>query len=105
MSDANLKQGRPLRVRKTPYIMDWEENRKEEMMSLAGRGILPAEYDAEKRKDDDEIMDNIHPYLMGVGAGMINQRNTAREIVDEMVNDAAERLASGARSLTAASKL
>lgn len=88
-----------MRVRKTPYILNWEENRKDEMISLTGRGILPAEHDIET-KTDDETLDDIHPYLMGVGAGMINERNTAKEIVDEFVNRAVERLSEGAKSLS-----
>ncbi|CAE6345661.1 unnamed protein product, partial [Rhizoctonia solani] len=40
--------GRPLRVYKTPYVADWEENRREEIKELTSKGILPAEHDLEK---------------------------------------------------------
>jgi hypothetical protein len=69
------------------------------MMALTGKGILPVEHDLES-KPDDETLDDVHPYLMGVAAGMIDQRNTAKEIVDELVDAAAESLSVGAKSLT-----
>ena len=40
--------GRPLRVYKTPYVADWEDNRREEIRELTSKGILPAEHDIEK---------------------------------------------------------
>lgn len=33
--------GRPLRVRSTKYIRDWEENRQAEVKALTGKGIIP----------------------------------------------------------------
>merc|ERR1712196_681971 len=33
--------GRPLRCVKTPFIMDWENNRAEEIKDLCARGIVP----------------------------------------------------------------
>lgn len=84
-----------MRVRKTPYIMNWEENRRDEIKALTGKGIRPVEHDAELHDDDDEIMDNLHPFLMGVVAGMVTKRSTAKEIVDEMVSGAAECLREG----------
>merc|ERR1712151_545904 len=37
---TTIYTGRPMRVFKTPYIMDWEENRKEEMTELQNKGIV-----------------------------------------------------------------
>jgi len=37
--------GRPLRVFKTPYVLDWEENRQKEIKELTGKGVIPAEHD------------------------------------------------------------
>merc|ERR1712072_909803 len=33
--------GRPMRVFKTPYVMDWQENRAQEMVSLQNTCVLP----------------------------------------------------------------
>ncbi|KAL4888804.1 2-nitropropane dioxygenase [Aspergillus ambiguus] len=92
--------GRPLRVRKTKYILDWEENRQEEIKALTARGILPVEHDADNHPDDPEILDNAYPYLMGVCAAEIKTVQTAAEIVDEMMSEAAGRLAVVTRRFT-----
>jgi len=42
--------GRPLRVRKNDYIMDWEENRKDEITKLTNQGIIPVHHDIETKK-------------------------------------------------------
>ena len=41
--------GRPLRVRKNPYIMNWETERREEMQGLLDKGILPVQHDLDMR--------------------------------------------------------
>ncbi|KAK6365669.1 hypothetical protein LTS17_011055 [Exophiala oligosperma] len=97
--------GRPLRIRKTPYILNWEDKRQHEIKALTDKGILPVQHDAEERPDDEEVLDNLHPFLMGVVAGVVNHRSSAREIVDEIVDVAAERLRSGSASLVSGSKL
>ena len=40
--------GRPMRVLKNDYIMDWEENKSQEIKELTNKGILPA---VQVRKD------------------------------------------------------
>ncbi|KAF2014383.1 oxidoreductase-like protein [Aaosphaeria arxii CBS 175.79] len=82
--------GRPLRVRKNPYIVNWEENRANEIKELTAKGILPVEHDIEKLGDDldDETMDNARPFLMGKAAAVVNETKSARAIVDELVGDA-----------------
>ena len=42
--------GRPLRVVKNKYIMDWEENRQKEMKELLQKGTLPYTADVEARQ-------------------------------------------------------
>jgi hypothetical protein len=42
--------GRPLRVLKTEYNMDWELNRGPEMRDLLAKGVVPYKTDAEKMK-------------------------------------------------------
>ncbi|GES65846.1 2-nitropropane dioxygenase [Aspergillus terreus] len=85
--------GRPLRVRKTDYILNWEQNRQAEIKELTSKGILPIDHDADAHPDDPEILDNAYPHLMGVCAAEIQQVQSAKEIVDEMMAEAAERLA------------
>ena len=48
------------------------------------------EWDIENMGDDvdDDTMDNARPFLMGKAAAVVNERKSAKAIVDEMVNDA-----------------
>ncbi|KAI9704830.1 MAG: hypothetical protein M1836_006610 [Candelina mexicana] len=89
--------GRPLRVRNNAYIQDWEENRASEIKELTSKGTIPVEYDFERLGDDidDETMDNARPFLMGKAAAVVNERKSAKEIVDEMVGDAVQWLNKG----------
>ncbi|KAJ5787115.1 hypothetical protein N7457_002105 [Penicillium paradoxum] len=89
--------GRPLRVRKNPYIINWEENRSEEIKQLTAKGIIPVEHDMENLPDDvdDDALDNARPFLMGKVAAVVNEKKSAKAIVDELVNDAADLLQKG----------
>jgi NAD(P)H-dependent flavin oxidoreductase YrpB (nitropropane dioxygenase family) len=96
--------GRPLRVRATPYIRDWEENRQQEIKDLTAKGTIPYEADLDKifkeqeaQSDDDEDdpMDKIRPYLMGKCAAVCNEQKPAKAVVDEFVNDAVKALQGG----------
>ncbi|KAK4499306.1 hypothetical protein PRZ48_009819 [Zasmidium cellare] len=82
--------GRPLRVRNNPYIRNWEENRQNEIKELTSKGTIPVEWDIERMGDDvdDDTMDNARPFLMGKAAAVVNERKSAKVIIDEMVNEA-----------------
>jgi len=99
--------GRPLRVRANDYILNWENERQEEIRTLTAKGTIPVEHDFEVRGDDltDEEMDNARPFLMGKVAAVVNERKTAREIVDEMVSGAVEALRKGNALVLSRSKL
>lgn len=88
--------GRPLRVRKNPYIQNWEENRRDEIKKLTSKGTIPVEHDVEELekadKLDDDFMDNTRPWLMGKVAAVVNEKKPAKEIVDEIVKEAVEQL-------------
>ncbi|CAI7611320.1 unnamed protein product [Penicillium discolor] len=89
--------GRPLRVRKNPYIVNWEENRHDEIKQLTSKGIIPVEHDMENLPDDvdDDTLDNARPFLMGKVAAVVNEKKSAKAIVDELVGDAAVLLQKG----------
>lgn len=82
--------GRPLRVLKTDYILDWEQNRKDEIKELTGKGVLPAQHDLASKQDTDEEIDMVEflPLLMGQAAGATHEILPAKQIVEEMVADA-----------------
>ncbi|MCJ1333477.1 hypothetical protein MMC10_010176 [Thelotrema lepadinum] len=89
--------GRPLRVRSNAYIKNWEENRAEEIKTLTAKGTIPVEHDFETLGDDidDDTMDNARPFLMGKASAVVNERKSAKAIVDEMVDGAVEWLDRG----------
>jgi len=99
--------GRPLRVRKNPYIADWEENRQAEIKELTDKGVIPVEHDLEKMGDDvdDETMDNARPFLMGKVAAVVNDRKSAKVIIDEMVTEAVQMIGKGSAMVASKSKL
>lgn len=117
--------GRPLRVRKNPYIVHWETERLDEIKELTSKGKLPYEADLDKvmsgetkglptelaaasgKKDDssngddddevdlDDLMDQFRPFLMGQCAAVVNEKKSAKAVVDEFVDDAAVCLSRG----------
>ena len=99
--------GRPLRVRMNPYIQNWEENRQNDIKELTGRGKIPVEHDLETMGDDidDDTMDNARPFLMGKVSAVVNEKQPAKQIVDEMVSDAVSWLNKGNGYITSKSKL
>jgi len=99
--------GRPLRVRNNPYITNWEENRQAEIKELTNQGHIPVEHDLEKMGDDidDDTMDNARPFLMGKAAAVVNERKSAKVIVDEMVTEAVQMIGKGRSMVTSQSKL
>ncbi|WPG99331.1 putative nitronate monooxygenase [Acrodontium crateriforme] len=99
--------GRPLRVRNNPYINNWETNRANEIKELTGKGIIPVEHDLEKLGDDldDDTMDQARPFLMGKAAAVVNEKKSAKAIVDEMVQGAVDVIRSSNSSLVSKSKL
>jgi len=88
--------GRPMRVRKSAYILNWEENRQAEIKELTSKGTIPVEYDIEKLdsedKLDDDTLDSARPWLMGKVASVVNEKKSAKAIVDEIVGDAVKEL-------------
>ncbi|KIW50484.1 hypothetical protein PV05_09288 [Exophiala xenobiotica] len=99
--------GRPLRVRNNDYIRNWEEKRQAEIKSLTIKGIIPVNNDLEKNSEtmtEDEL-DSTIPQLMGKASAMVNERLTAKEIVDEFVFGAAECLKKGSSVVVSQSKL
>jgi len=82
--------GRPMRVLKTPYIVDWETNRAQEIRDLTSKGIIPIQHDAEKVAKEGIDVDaaQYRPLLMGQAAAAINDVKPAAQIINEMVSEA-----------------
>jgi NAD(P)H-dependent flavin oxidoreductase YrpB (nitropropane dioxygenase family) len=117
--------GRPLRVRKNPYIMNWETERREEMQDLLEKGVLPVQQDLdavekleESNKSEEDknssldgklagldIDDVERPYLMGEVAAAIKDVKPAKEIIDEMVKEAVQQLRLGSTFIEGSARL
>jgi NAD(P)H-dependent flavin oxidoreductase YrpB (nitropropane dioxygenase family) len=80
--------GRPLRVRRNEWVDKWEAQ-PEKIKELTEKGIVPMEHDMDEGNDVDL------PHLMGVVAGVINDIKPAKQIVDEMVEEAVYMLKQG----------
>ena len=98
--------GRPLRIKKNDYVLDWEENRQDEIRELTGKGILPAAWQQEKDEKDgveldfNETMDRINPMLMGQAAGAITEVLPAKDIMEEMMATCVQVMTSAASQVT-----
>jgi hypothetical protein len=54
---------------------------------------------------DDDTMDNARPFLMGKASAVVNEKKSARAIVDEMVGGAVEVMNKNSASIVSRSKL
>jgi len=121
--------GRPMRIFKTPYTLDFETNRSNEIQELANMGIPAFIKDVTGELDGSSVGVGIFHsaevltleekekgvqlslkeerergvYLTGQAAGAITDIKPAKQIVDEMVAQAVEQLTSA--SLMVTSKL
>jgi len=84
--------GRPLRVRRTPYVEDWETNRQTEILELTSQGIVP--HDRELQKHPEMSLEG-RSWLLGQVSALIHDVLPAQQIIDNMVNEAAECLQRG----------
>ncbi|KAL6896466.1 2-nitropropane dioxygenase [Trichoderma evansii] len=112
--------GRPMRVRNNAYINDWETNRQQEMKELAAKGTIPYEADLDKvlnggekpsivqteaqanEDEDDDPLEQFRPFLMGKAAAVVNVQKPAKDVVDELVNDAVAQLKKGSQLVVGA---
>ncbi|KIY67807.1 2-nitropropane dioxygenase [Cylindrobasidium torrendii FP15055 ss-10] len=81
--------GRPLSVIKTPYIVDWETRRRDEIKELTSQGKIPHDVEVEKRADMP-ANDAVRSWLVGKVVGSIHDIKPAKDIVDELVTTAAQ---------------
>lgn len=86
--------GRPMRVLKNSYNMNWEENRPNIIKDLTTKGIIPVHHDVEEMtKNGDKVpIDATFPLLMGQVAGVIDEILPAKQIVDDMVTGCIKQL-------------
>eukprot|EP01061_Rhynchopus_euleeides_P007205 TRINITY_DN1619_c0_g1_i2.p2 TRINITY_DN1619_c0_g1~~TRINITY_DN1619_c0_g1_i2.p2 ORF type:complete len:378 (+),score=153.42 TRINITY_DN1619_c0_g1_i2:60-1136(+) len=83
--------GRPVRTLKTPFVMDWETKRQEEIQELTSKGVVPYVKQLEDARRNGEPFSFAKTYMLPTGqaAGMIDSVLTAKQIVDSMTHGAA----------------
>lgn len=87
--------GRPMRVLKSPYIMDWEDNKAQQIKELTSKGILPVFHDMEEREKLGKEMTfkermEANPLLMGQAAAACDEVLPCKVIMDDMMTVAAQ---------------
>ncbi|KIM87592.1 hypothetical protein PILCRDRAFT_4022 [Piloderma croceum F 1598] len=97
-----IYSGRPMSVRKTPYVALWEDKRRAEIQELVSQGKIPHEQELEKHPE--KSMEG-RSWLMGRVAGSINEIKPAKWIVDELVTTAANSLRSATSCIDPKTKL
>ena len=88
---TTLYTGRPCRVMKDSYNTVWERDRKEEMEKLEKAGIIvfKHEYKLAKKEGRKFNLASRFPQYIGQAAGAVHEVQPAREIVGEIVQQAA----------------
>mmetsp|Transcript_63598 Transcript_63598/g.57270 ORF Transcript_63598/g.57270 Transcript_63598/m.57270 type:complete len:353 (+) Transcript_63598:15-1073(+) len=99
---TEIFSGRPLRVVKNDYILNWERNRKDEMRKLLKNGILPFQYDKENNAKTTPDFDR---HLTGQCCGNIHDIKSAKQIIEDMVNECIAMMRYNTSRITLTSKL
>ncbi|KAF9652948.1 2-nitropropane dioxygenase [Thelephora ganbajun] len=85
---TTIYSGRPMNVRRTPYVRGWED-KPQEVDAYLAEGKVPIDVDLSQHPEKSV---EARAWLMGRVAASINDIKTAQEIVDELVNTAAKQL-------------
>jgi len=97
-----IYSGRPMSVRKTPYVEDWETRRSREIQELVEQGKIP--HDVELQQHPEKSIQGLF-WLMGRVAGSIHDIKPAKEIVDELVTSAVTSLETASKFQVGRAKL
>ncbi|KAE8419860.1 2-nitropropane dioxygenase [Aspergillus pseudocaelatus] len=92
---TTIFSGRPMHTRASPYVRRWEEERRQELLELQSKGIIAVQHDLETKPNDEEVLENAHPVIMGKVAAVVNEILPAKKIVEGMVEEAYQQLALG----------
>ncbi|EIW60525.1 2-nitropropane dioxygenase [Trametes versicolor FP-101664 SS1] len=96
-----IYSGRPMHVRKTPYVASWD-GKEQKVAELTSQGKIPHQVDLEEHPE--KSMES-RMWLMGKVAGSIKDIRPAKDIVDELVNTAAASIQNASNYMAVKSKL
>ena len=96
---TTIFSGRPMRVYKSSYIDTWETKRQKERDRLLASGHRPYKHDLTVNKDRGTPLDVMatYPIIFGQACGGITKVQPAKEIVDEMTQEAYQIMRKNAR--------
>ncbi|KAF8919673.1 2-nitropropane dioxygenase [Mucidula mucida] len=77
-----IYSGRPMSVRKTPYVAEWDHEKRREQEDLLSTGRIPYAVDLEQHPEKRLASAR---WVMGKVAGSIHDIKPAKDIVDELV--------------------
>ena len=110
--------GRPMRIVKSKYSKDWEQNRQQEMKHLLSEGVIPYTTDfdpstGKKKEREGQYaasyapgeLEDITPHLSGQVAGALEDIKPAKQIVEEMMADAIRCIQENNKRIKITSKL
>lgn len=97
---STIFTGRPMHVKASEYVREWEGKRREEKLALQAKGVIPVHYDVETRHNDGEVAENEFPVIMGKVAGVLGELLPAKKIVEEMVKEAILELKRGEKMIS-----
>ncbi|KAK7182476.1 2-nitropropane dioxygenase [Paraphaeosphaeria sporulosa] len=102
--------GRPLRALRNPWLTDWEVNRQQEIKELMDKGIVPVDFELDRLHKEGKLTDEIEDAAalrpIGVVGGSVNKSGqSAKEIVDEIVQETVLVLSSAASFMNQVAKL
>ncbi|CAN6628493.1 hypothetical protein TRVA0_011S03048 [Trichomonascus vanleenenianus] len=85
-----IYSGRPMRVFRTGYVNNWETNRQAEIQELTSKGVVPYEKELDSDSFDPEKEEDSGMYLMGETAAVVRAIVPAKQVVEEIMNEALE---------------
>lgn len=96
MADDTIRttifSGRPMRVNKSDYVLNWENNRREERDALLSSGKRPYKTDLTTNEEKGTPLSFVdtYPSIYGQACGGIEKVQPAAEIVNDMITQAIE---------------
>jgi len=80
--------GRPLRLKNSEYLEEWHTKRRAEMEALIADGKIPLKHDVINKRLSTMNAIKLTDSLMGIAAGLIKEILPAKDIIENMVNEA-----------------
>ncbi|UZJ51085.1 hypothetical protein CBS101457_000405 [Exobasidium rhododendri] len=107
---STIFTGRPLHIINSDYIRSWEEQRPEKIKELQGNGIVPVEWDLEQPSESEEEEDKkingvLSHWFAGKVAAVVDKIEPAKDIIDEIIREAADALHKSSLLVLPSSKL